>query len=220
MNPAYWIGYSLSRIVGSVFFDYRAEGSENIPLTGPAVLAVNHQSYLDPPLSGIATKRDCCFLARKTLLDIPIMGPILPRLNVIPVSKDGADMSALKIVIRELKKDQLVLLFPEGTRSLDGKLQPAQAGIGLILAKSGAPVVPMRIFGSFQAWGKGSKGITPRPITVVAGRPIQFGPADFEGDARIAYQAAADRVLEAIRQLRPSPDRMRWHRDDPGLIEG
>ncbi len=217
MHPVYWIGYSLSRLVATVAFEYAAEGRENLPETGGFLAALNHQSFLDPPLGGIASKRDLYFLARKTLLDVPVLGPILPRLNVIPVAKEGGDMAALKMVIREVKNGHGVLIFPEGTRSRNGRLQPAQAGIGLVIAKTLAPVVPMRIFGSFQAFSREAKRVTPRPVTVVVGSALHFTAADFAGETRVAYQAASERVMTAIAALRPSAKRMALHTDDPGL---
>jgi 1-acyl-sn-glycerol-3-phosphate acyltransferase len=116
-------------------------------------------------------------------------------------------MSALKTVIRTVKSGNGVVLFPEGTRSSDGTLQPAKAGIGLVIAKTRAPVQPMRIFGSYEAFPKGSGKISLTPITVVVGEPIRFTDAELDpeqhgGDERSLYQYLADRVMGAISQLR------------------
>ena len=118
---------------------------------GPVILAMNHQSYLDPPLAGTACDRAIYFLARRTLLNVPLLGWVLPKLNVIPVNQEGVDRSAIKAVIRVLQAGNGVLVFPEGSRTLDGNLQPAEPGLGLVIAKTLAPVVPMRIFGAHQA---------------------------------------------------------------------
>ena len=171
------------------------------------ILASNHQSYFDPPLVGICSKRDVYYLARKTLLNIPLLGKTLHHLNVITVDRDGNDMSALKTIIRLIRAGKGVVLFPEGTRSPDGKLQPAKAGIGLIIAKTRAPVQPMRIFGSFEAFPKGSKKVVAVPITVVVGEPIHFTSEEldlknYEGDERLLYQRLSDRVMEAIAELK------------------
>jgi len=219
MHPNYWIGYNLSKLVANIGFDYAAEGQENMPEEGGFLAAMNHQSFLDPPLGGIASKRDIYFLARKTLLETPVLGKILPTLNVIPVAREGGDVSALKIVMKQVKAGEGVLIFPEGTRSRDGTLQKAQAGIGLVIGKTLCPVVPMRIFGSYQAFSRTAKKVSWRPITVVVGHPIRFSKEDFQGDSRAAYQAASERVLAAIAALRPSPRRRSLHLDDPGLAD-
>jgi len=217
MHPVYWFWYHVSKLVATVAFDYRAEGKEHIPPEGPMLLAMNHQSFLDPPLGGIASDRDIYFLARNTLMDVPVLGKLLPYLNVIPVAREGGDMSALKIIIRQVKAGNGAMIFPEGTRSRDGRLQSAKPGVGLVIAKTLAPVVPMRIFGSFQAFSRTAKRLTCRSVTVVVGAPLHFTAEDFAGDARQSYQWASERIMTAITQLRPSPRRMSLHYDDPGL---
>jgi len=220
MHPIYWFCYNLSKLVATIAFDYRAEGKENIPQEGPLLLAMNHQSFLDPPLGGIASDRDIYFLARNTLMDVPLLGKLLPHLNVIPVAREGGDMSALKVIIRQVRGGNGAMIFPEGTRSRDGRLQSAKPGVGLVIAKTLAPVVPMRIFGSYQAFSRTAKKVNCRPVTVVAGPPIQFTKSDFAGDARECYQQASERIMEAITTLQPSPRRMSLHYDDPGLAPG
>src|SRR5437764_13242234 len=96
----YWLGYNLSKLLARTLFSFRVIGRERIPKTGGFVLAMNHESFLDPPLAGICCDRDIHFLARKSLLEWPILGPIFPQLNVVPVNQERADMSALKIVIK------------------------------------------------------------------------------------------------------------------------
>jgi 1-acyl-sn-glycerol-3-phosphate acyltransferase len=206
MNLVYNIGYTLSRWLFTVFFSYRVYGQENIPEEGPVIVASNHVSYFDPPLVGVASRRAMWFLARKTLLEWPILGPIFPSLNVIPVDRDGNDRTALKNIIRLLQSGEGVVLFPEGTRSADGQLGQAQPGLGMIVAKTLAPVVPARIFGAYEAFPRGSKKIQPGKISVVFGPPLRFSAADFASGDREAYQKASDRVLAAIGEIpAPSP---------------
>jgi len=103
MSAWYWAGYTLSKLIGRIFFRYRVIHPERMIQTGPVILAMNHQSYLDPPLAGIACKRPIYFLARKSLLNVPILGRILPKLNVIPVDQEGMDRGALKALLRILR---------------------------------------------------------------------------------------------------------------------
>ncbi|MBV9009001.1 MAG: 1-acyl-sn-glycerol-3-phosphate acyltransferase [Verrucomicrobia bacterium] len=202
MNFWYWLGYNLSKLAGKFLFHYRALHRERMIQSGPVILAANHQSYLDPPLLGIASDRAIYFLARKTLMDIPVLGWLLPRINVIPVNQEGADRSALKALVRILRAGEAVLVFPEGARTLDGNLQPAQPGLGFVIAKTRAPVVPMRIFGSHEAWPRGSNRIRLHPITVVVGEPIRFTEAELAGADKIVYARLSQRVMEEIARLK------------------
>jgi len=198
MGAWYTFGYGLSKFLARTVFSFKVVHPGRIIETGGALLAMNHQSFLDPPLAGICCKRHIHFLARKTLLDWPILGPILPKLNVVPVNQERADMSALKTVIKLVKAGHCTIIFPEGGRTLDGKLQPAQPGLGLIIAKSLVPVVPMRIFGAYEAFPTGAKRPKRHPITIVVGEPIIFTEADLAGSGRDLYQRLSDRVMDAI----------------------
>src|SRR5947199_6491380 len=180
MNFYYWLGYHLSRLLARLFCGFRIIHRERVIQTGPVILAMNHQSFFDPPLAGNACDRPIFFLAKKSLMNVPVLGWLLPKLNVIPVNLEGGDRSALKALIRILSAGECALVFPEGTRTPDGSLQPAQPGLGLVIAKTRAPVVPMRIFGAHDAWPIGGKIRLFRKITVVVGEPIYFSGADFE----------------------------------------
>lgn len=201
MSPWYWAGYNLSKFIGKVFFRYRVLHPERMLQTGPVILAMNHQSYLDPPLAGIACQRAIYFLARKTLLQIPVLGRILPKVNVIPVDQEGGDRSALKALLRILRAGEAALVFPEGSRTLDGNLQPAQPGLGFIIAKTLAPVVPMRIFGAHEALPRGGGRLRFHPITVVVGKPMYFTQADVSGRGKDLYLQLSKRVMSEIAKL-------------------
>ena len=206
MSFTYYFWYTVSKTIARLFFSFRVLYPERMVEEGPLILASNHQSYFDPPLVGICSRRGVYYLARKTLLQIPLLRKLLPHINVILVDRDGNDMSALKSVIRTVKSGNAVVLFPEGTRSIDGNLQPAKAGIGLVIAKTRAPVQPVRIFGSYEAFPKGSDKISLTPITVVVGETIHFTDADLNpslhgNDERSLYQSLSDRVMAAIAEL-------------------
>lgn len=202
MNFYYWIGYHLSRLAGRLFFRFRVIHRERMLQSGPVILAMNHQSYLDPPLAGTTCDRAIYFLARRTLLDVPMLGWVLPKLNVIPVNQAGVDRSAIKAVIRVLQAGNGVLVFPEGSRTLDGTLQSAEPGLGLVIAKTLAPVVPMRIFGAREALPRDGGRLRFAPITIVIGEPIFFSAADLEPGGKNLYAQLSDRVMKAIAALR------------------
>jgi 1-acyl-sn-glycerol-3-phosphate acyltransferase len=202
MGLVYETAYYLSRALGHCCFDFRVVNRERIPTEGSLLLAVNHQSFLDPPLVGCACGRDVFYLARKSLSEIPILGGLLPKLNVIPYDQGGSDMSAIKAVIRVLKAGRATLIFPEGTRSRDGSLMPAQPGTGMIVAKTLSPVLPMRIFGAHEAFPKESMRVRLHPITLVVGEVMHFTKQDCEGDAKVVYKNISDSIMERISALR------------------
>ena len=201
MGAIYQSAYQLSKFLSRTFFDFRVIHRERVIEEGPAILAMNHESYLDPPLAGIACRREISFLARKTLLQWPLLGPLFPQLRVIPVDQDNADRSALKNVIKLVRAGQCTIIFPEGARTLDGQLQPAQPGLGLVIAKTLAPVVPMRIFGAHAAFPRGGKPRPFTPVAIVVGEPIHFTKADLTGEGRALYQALSERVMARIAGL-------------------
>jgi 1-acyl-sn-glycerol-3-phosphate acyltransferase len=152
--------------------------------SGPVILAMNHQSYLDPPLAGSTCDRAIYFLARRTLLNVPLLGWLLPKLNVIPVNQEGVDRSAIKAMIRVLQAGNGILVFPEGSRTPDGSLQPAEPGLGAheALPRSG---------GRFRFV----------PITIVIGEPIFFSAADLDLAGKNLYARLSERVMNAIADL-------------------
>lgn len=192
----YLLGYSLSKAIARTFFHYRVVGAEHLIEEGPCIVAANHCSYLDPPLVGIAFRRGIHYLARKSLLEWPILGPIFPELNVIPVDQKNADRSALMGAIRVIREGGAVLIFPEGTRSPDGQLQPGQPGIGMIAAKTGAPILPARITGSYEAFPRSDsgRGIKAVPITITFGPALRFGTVVGRED----YAQIAASIMDAI----------------------
>ena len=212
MNFYYWLGYHLSRLLAQLFFGFRIINRERTIQTGPVILAMNHQSFFDPPLAGNACDRPIFFLAKKSLMNVPVLGWLLPKLNVIPVNLEGGDRSALKALIRILSAGECALVFPEGSRTPDGTLQPAAAGLGLLIAKTRAPVVPMRIFGAFDAWPIHGKIHLGRKITIVVGEPIHFSDADLGTGGKDNYARLSQRVMDAIAAIQLPDENL--HRQD------
>jgi len=202
MTFTYWFFCNLSRLIARVFFRFRIVHPERMIESGPLLLASNHASYFDPPLVGICSGRAVYYLARKTLMEWPVFGRMFPDMNVIPVDRDGADMTAMKTVIRVVRAGNGMVVFPEGTRSADGRIQPGQAGIGFIIAKTLAPVLPVRIFGAHEAFPRNARFPRPSRITVVIGEPIHFTKEDVASGDREAYRQLSQRVMDAIAALR------------------
>ncbi|MSU59548.1 MAG: 1-acyl-sn-glycerol-3-phosphate acyltransferase [Pedosphaera sp.] len=214
MNPSYFIGWSLFRLLYRFYFRWRVFHPERVPLTGPVILASNHSSFLDPPLVGAGLKRDINYLARESLFRFPGIGALLRSWNSVPVDRDGGGgASGLRAILDRLLAGGAIVLFPEGTRSRDGKLQPARSGIGLTVIKSTALVVPVRVFGTYEAFGRHVKFPLPRRVVVKYGQPMRFETLRAEAKncsrARLKeiYQQVADEIMAEIAKLEPCEDK-------------
>lgn len=200
MKTIYWFCYTLWQKCFIAFFSYRVIGKEKLVTEGPVLIASNHESFLDPPLVGIAYDKEVYYLARKTLFR-GFGAWLYPRLNSVPVDQDRPDMTSLKTIIKLLKQGEQVVVFPEGARTLDGELQEGQPGTGLIVAKSKAVVQPVRIFGARAALPRGSAKMNFCPITLVIGDPIIFSPEELKAKGREEYQKLSDRIMAEIAKL-------------------
>ena len=204
----YRIGFTLSLLFFRCFFLLRIVGKRKIKESwkeGGVLIVANHGRYFDPPVAGVSYVKKTAFLARKTLFKKGFFGWLYPKLNAIPVDQEGPDMSSLKRIIKELKNGNPVLIFPEGQRSVDGKILPGEAGVGLVIAKSKAPVLPMRIFGAFEAFPRGAK--IPKfftKITVSVGDMITFDEDQLKTKTRESYQKISDCVMNAIARIEKS----------------
>ncbi len=202
MNFSYWFGHRVFRELAHGLFDYRVVGAEKLPFSGPAIIACNHVSFLDPPLVGIAFDEMVYSFARKTLFDHPLAAKILRSWQVLAVDRDKPDTASLKNIIRLLRDGNKVIMFPEGTRSYDGVPQSAEAGVGLFIAKSKAPVLPVRLFGTYEAYPRGAKTLRPAKITLVIGDLWQPDLKSYAESGKELYQALADDVMHRISELR------------------
>ena len=213
MNPLYYLGWTGFRTLFRFYFRWRVYNPERVPLQGPVILASNHASFLDPPLVGAGLRRAINYLARENLFRFPVMGWVLHRWQVVPVDREGGGARGLKAILDRLLAGGAIIMFPEGTRSRDGKLQPARAGIGLAVIKSTAPVVPVRTFGTFEAYGRHMRLPRPRRVAVKYGRPMAFEQLRAEAKAcskerlKQIYQQAANEIMTAIAQLEPYADK-------------
>lgn len=206
MDRVYGLFHYLSVVVYDMFFRGEVVGLENLPKSGAFLIASNHASVLDPPIVGSQVSRQMCFFARKTLWRPGVAAWWLDTVGTIPVDRDGgADVTAIKRVLRALAEGKALILFPEGTRSLDGQLQPPKPGVGLIACRTQVPVVPARIFGSFEALGRSGSLRPGTPVSVVFGRPLPASYYD-PGAGKERYQQASERIMAAIARLEePQP---------------
>lgn len=216
MPPVYWIGWTFYRCLYATYFRWQVFNPERVPPQGPVILASNHCSHLDPPLIGAGLPRALNYLARESLFRLPVAGWALRNVNAVPVDRDGGGAAGLKAIINRLRHGGAIVLFPEGTRSRDGALQPARSGVGLVIIKSSAPVVPVRVFGTFNAWNRHMRIPHPSRVAVKYGEPMDF--AELRAEAKRCskdrlkeiYQEASNQIMAAIAKLQPGTDKVRF----------
>jgi 1-acyl-sn-glycerol-3-phosphate acyltransferase len=212
MNLSYRLGWIGFRALYRIYFRWRVFNAERVPQSGPVILASNHASFLDPPLVGSGLHRPINYLARESLFRFPGIGALLRSWQAVPVNRDGGGAAGLKAILDRLLAGGGIILFPEGTRTRDGQLQPARSGIGLVVIKSDAPVIPVRTFGTFEACGRHIKFPRPKRVAVKYGRPMKFETWRAEAKncskARLKeiYQEIANEIMAAIATLEPYED--------------
>ena len=195
----WWLTHGACR----VYFRVRVEGLEHIPRQGPLILASNHVSFIDPPIIGSMVPRVVNFLARESLLRLPVLGWLFRQVNAVPIDRNNG-ASGLKAILDRLQAGGAIIVFPEGTRSPDGRPMRAKAGVGLTVLRTAAPVVPVRLDGAFEAWGR--HRIFPRPKKIILrfGQPLLFeaeraeAPICEKPRLKILYQEVADKIMTQI----------------------
>ena len=185
------------RIFCTVCFDFRIYGTENLPRRGGFLLVSNHQSFFDPVFCGVFINRRLHYLARDTLFTNRFFGWFIRLLNAIPVKRGRADVGAVKKAIEKLQTGQALCLFPEGTRTYDGRIAPLRPGFGLLCRRTKVPVVPMVIDGAFEAWPR--HRVLPslaRRIVVCYGKPIHV-----EAARHLDERQLVRRLTQILRQM-------------------
>jgi 1-acyl-sn-glycerol-3-phosphate acyltransferase len=209
MQRVYGLCHYVLRVMFDICFRGEVVGVDNLPKRGGFLLAANHASFLDPPMIGCHLSRQIAYFARKTLWKGGISTWWLDSVGTIPVDRDGGqDVSAIKRVLKALKDDRGLILFPEGTRTVDGNLQPAKPGVGFIAIKTQVPVVPVRIFGSYEALGKGRGLRLGTPVTVVFGKPMPPAAYDDPKAGKERAQRASERIMAEISRLQRPVERV------------
>ncbi|MGA2060409.1 MAG: lysophospholipid acyltransferase family protein [Thermoguttaceae bacterium] len=191
--------YSFLRVVVQIaavlVFGVRHSGQKNIPSQGGVLVVPNHQSHLDPPLVGMACRRHMNYLARETLFDFAPFAWLIRSINAIPIDREGFGIAGIKESLRRLKRGEMVLIFPEGTRTPDGQVKQFRPGFTSLAVRSRAAILPVAIAGAFQCWPKTRTFPRPGKIRVHYGRPIL--PQEYEG---LNEQELVNLVENRVRQ--------------------
>lgn len=202
-HPVYKIMCYLFKSAFYELFDGSVYGLKNIPQSGPFLLACNHASYFDPPFLGAITdKREVYAFAKKSLFGSKFSKWLFTHLNSIPVDRGNADIGAIKIILKLLRQNMGIMVFPEGTRTSDGNLNKAHAGIGLFACKSSVPVIPCRIFGTYEIMNRFSHFPNwNKRATIVFEKPITQQQYNIKNSSE-RYVEAANIIMDAITNIK------------------
>lgn len=202
MKMPYWFVQIATYIIANLLFRIKISGLENLPRQGAFILASNHKSHLDPIIIAGASTRKLHFIAKKELVKAKFVGSIMNWLSMVLINREGVDRTALKHGLRLLHSGRVLALFPEGTRSKDGRLGRAHAGVALFALTARVPVIPAFVSGTERALPAGSHRIRiGSRIGVVFGKPIAPYDIADRSNKKAAYQELTNRVMQEIANL-------------------
>lgn len=179
MKPFYFFIYSLARFFFKTFYGLKIYGLEHFK-KGSGIIAANHVSNFDPPVLSISCPEEVHFLGKESLFRIPGLSWVIKKLNTHPIAGAAADLATLKKMVQILNQGHKLIVFPEGSRSFDGALQPHERGVAFLAQSAKCPIFPAYLKGTFEAWPRQKK--IPKlfgEITCVFGSPIY--PHEYEG---------------------------------------
>jgi 1-acyl-sn-glycerol-3-phosphate acyltransferase len=207
----YYLSVRVIRLAMFLFCHWQVEGRENVPRCGPLIVAPNHISYLDPPVAGSALDRQLYFMAKVELFAHPFLGWLIRQYGAFPVQRGVADRAAMRHAERLLRAGHAVLVFPDGTRSPDGRLTAGELGIALLALRTGAPVLPIGVDGTDRVMPRGTLLMRPARVRIRIGPPISFddlcGPPLVGAPApltRETLEEALRRIIAALAELLPA----------------
>lgn len=213
------VWYDALRLWCRLFFSavcrLRCQGREHIPATGGVLVVSNHQSQLDPIVVGLVFDRRLNYLARKTLFRFPPFRWLIESLDAIPIDREGTGLGGLKETLRRLKNDELVLIFPEGTRTTTGDVLPMKPGFTTVASRAKVPILPVAIDGPYQSLPRGTVIPRPVPMQVQIGEPIL--PDEI---ARLEERDLAREVERRVRECHARARALRDGRMHPWSVNG
>ncbi len=197
----HWFCYTFVKVLTRIIYRHRVYGIEYFPPNG-AIIASNHASYLDPMLVGVSCPRKIHFLARDSLFRFPPFGWLIRELCTHPVHQGKGNLHAFKIAMELIESSKKVVIFPEGSRSPDGKLHKGQLGVGMLVQRTQCKVIPIYTHGTYEIWR--AHKFLPKPwgkTACVFGRPLSFEHIDFS-DKKGAQVIIVKEVMDKIAELK------------------
>ncbi len=189
------------RIFCRLYVNPTAFNKHYVPEEGAFLLLSNHQSFLDPMINADPLKRQCCFAARDTLFTTPVFGSLVRSFNAIPIKRGQADLAAIRAFIEKLNQGYGLVLYPEGTRTEDGKISEMKPGFGLLARKANVPIIPSVIDGAYEAWPRHQRYVAHGKVYVTYGEPIPAEKVSEMGDREFAHYLTTV-LREMQRELR------------------
>ena len=194
------------RLAAVVLLRIRCEGRRHVPKEAGVLVCSNHQSFLDPVLVGLVCDRRLNFLSRTTLFRFAPFRWLLKYFDAIPIDRDGLGLSGLKETLRRLRSEEMVLIFPEGTRTRDGRVAPLKPGFCTLVRRGKVAVVPMAIAGAFEVWPRWRAWPWPAVVRIRIGEPIMQPEAQALSDRQLI-----ERLGQALRACYEEAQRQRLH---------
>ncbi len=198
VNYLFWIARFLIAIYIRAFCRLKRIGHTNVPREGGLIIASNHLAAADPFIMGSAVPRELAFMAKKELFEIPIEGWLIKRFNAFPVDRFGFDLAVIKKSLEILESGMALVMFPEGTRSKDGKIRDGKIGIGMLARKAKVPIIPVYIENSKKAW---FNFITGKRFVVRFGEKITAEWITAQENSKDGYRAITEEVMRRIIEL-------------------
>ena len=199
--PVYSFCNIVQRLTLRLFADYKVEGKENVPPMGPLIVVANHQSNLDPPILGASLSRRIWFLAKDGIFRGRIVNWFLSSYGAFPLDRSGSDLRAYRWALNKLERDQVLVLFPEGTRS-KGSMNKAMPGVARLALKTGAPLLPVGIAGT-EHMGHWMRTVNPTgKIRVNIGTAFSLPSIDGR-PSREVLGSLTDMIMQRVAALLP-----------------
>ena len=203
-TPVLDVARPIVRVATRLYFGIRFDGTEHIPVAGPLLIVPNHVTYADPVLASIPVRRPVHYMAWNALFDVPGLAWLIRRLRAFPVEIESADPRAAREAVRLLQNDAVVMIFPEGGRSADGRLGRFKPGAFRLACSLGVPLLPVTIVGGHDSWPPGR--VLPRPGRL----RITYHPVvvpDATGDVKAAARRLALDVRRVVASALPAHQR-------------
>jgi 1-acyl-sn-glycerol-3-phosphate acyltransferase len=206
-TPSYFVTKIFVHIITRLLGGVEIVGKENIPETGPVILAPNHRAHVDPPYLTLCTKRQQFYMAKEELFKAPVFGPYIRSMGAFPVKRGSADRAALRFAADHLKAGHILTIFPEGRRASDGRtLGDAESGFALLAKQTGAPIVPIAVEGTEKVLPYSAKRLHRAKVYLTVGKPFTAEEVMAEaGTGKEGLEAIAKRVMAEIASLMRAP---------------